>query len=238
MTASQSPTVFYKGDSYSTIKRYIADQSIDCIYFNPPFGTTKNNWDEKLNWKQLFEEFYRVLQPDGVIIIHCSVPFNYTLIREAPKPPTYSWYWKKEGVTCPFIAKVQPMRNTEEVLVWTNKHVRYYPQRVGDEERTITANGGRSDLPTSYYGKLYEREPKIVKGYLQTHHIDMKRSVDGFSTRPTEMVELMIKSYTKEGDTILDPTCYKGMCGVIAKRMGRKWIGIDKHFLPERLLSG
>jgi DNA modification methylase len=64
----------------------------------------------------------------------------------------------------------------------------------------------------------------------------MKSVVDGFSTRPKELIELLISSYTKEGDTILDPTCYRGITGRISKAMGRRWIGIDKYFFADYIL--
>jgi DNA modification methylase len=224
----------YIGDNLRIISNNIPDKSISFIYFNPPFGTTKQDWDEKLNWKLLFKEFFRVLKDDGVIAIHCSVPFNYVLIRESPIPPNYSWYWKKESITCPLIAKHQPLRNTEEILVWTNKKTKYFPQRVGTEIRQQGGNYEKQKY--SYYGNGSKQPKQQVIGKYQTHHIDMPRLIDGYSTRPVEMVELMIKSYTQEGDTILDPTCYKGLTGTVAKRMNRKWIGIDKYFYPTKLL--
>jgi site-specific DNA-methyltransferase (adenine-specific) len=223
----------YIGDNLQIISNSIPDKSISFIYFNPPFGITKQEWDEKLNWKKLFAEFFRVLKDDGVIAIHCSVPFNYTLIREAPKPPTYSWYWKKEAHTVPMIAKIQPLRNTEEILIWNNKKPRYFPQKNGTE---ITKQGEKTQKnDVSYYGKHYLPRKTYVGKY-QTHHIDMPRLIDGFSTRPLELIKLMINSYTQEGDTILDPTCYEGLCGKIAKDMNRKYIGIDKYFFPKKLL--
>lgn len=230
---------FYKGDNLTLIKRHIPSKSINLIYFNPPYGTTRQKWDEKLDWSKLFEEFFRILKDDGMLVIHASIPFNYTLIRAAPKMPTYTWYWEKENSTCPLISNHQPLRNTEEILVWKNKKTTYYPQRVGDIERYATSHK-TGDLQTNYYlnSKCNEviLERKKVKGYLRTHHISMKREIDEFSTRPRELIELMINSYTKPGDTILDPTCFKGYCGAIAKEMGRNWIGMDKYFLPTKLM--
>jgi DNA modification methylase len=226
-------TTFYIGDNSTLIPRFIPDTSINLIYFNPPFATTQNKWDTQLNWEVLFKEFYRVLKPNGVIVIHCSIPFNYPLIRVAPKPPAYSWYWKKENVTCHLMAGTQPLRNTEEILVWTNKKKCYYPQRVGDELRTVTPNGA-----TSYYNHCNTTHQKQVKGKCQTHFIEMKRTVDGFSTRPIELVELIIKSYTQEGDTILDPTCYKGLTGRVSKKLNRHYIGMDKNFYPQLYKDG
>lgn len=229
-------TTVYIGDNLNIITNNIQSRSIDFIYLNPPFGTTRQKWDEKLNWAELFKQFFRVLKEDGVLAIHCSVPFNYTLIRDAPKAPSYSWYWLKENVTNPLIANLQPLRNTEEILVWTNKRTRYFPQRIGDESRSYISRGGITN-DTCYYGPAKVMDKKSVTGRYQTHHIDMKRAIDGFSTRPEELIELMIKSYTKEGDTVLDPTCYKGVCGVVAKRLSRKYIGIDKYFYPEKIMA-
>jgi site-specific DNA-methyltransferase (adenine-specific) len=220
----------YIGDNLQIITNNIQDNTIDFIYFNPPFGTTKQSWDNKLDWPRLFKEFFRVLKEDGVLAIHCSIPFNYTLIREAPKAPSYSWYWLKENISCHLNVNKQPLRNTEEILIWTNKKTRYYSQRIGEEERTFTTGS------TKGYYDGSTKVTKTVKGRSQTHHITMKRNVDGFSTRPRELVELMLNSYTKPGDIILDPTCYKGMCGVISKELGRKYIGIDKYFYPEKLM--
>ena len=240
--SSSMSATFHKGDNLKIISEQIKDKSIDFIYFNPPYATTRQKWDEKLNWKKLFPEFFRVLKDDGVLAIHCSVPFNYVLIREAPRAPNYSWYWKKEGTTNPLLANTQPLRNTEEILVWSNKRNRYNPQRVGNEKRRIFTLGGNRPKKdgSAYYGHSKscdaERTFKEVEGKYQTHLIDMKRHRDGFSTRPRELVELMINSYTKEGDVILDPTCYLGMCGAIAKEMKRNWIGIDKNFYPLKLM--
>jgi site-specific DNA-methyltransferase (adenine-specific) len=223
---------FIKGDCLVEIKK-LKDNSIDFIYFNPPFGTTKQWWDEKLNWKELFIEMFRVLTNTGSIAIHCSVPFNYTLIQAAPKPPTYTWYWNKLGTTNPLIAKKQPLRHIEEILIWNKKTVKYNPQRVGNEIRYAHADG-RSDYVDPL--KNASSVKKQVIGKYQTHYIECKRKIDGFSTRPDSLIELFIKSYTNENDKVLDMTCYKGLSGVICRKLNRKWIGFDKYFFPELLM--
>lgn len=226
---------FYKGDCHKLIQQIPAN-SLDLIYFDPPFGTTRNFWDDTLDWKLLFAEFFRVLKDTGTLVIHCSVPFNYTLIRAAPNPPNYSWYWKKDNVTNPYLAKIQPLRNTEEILVWTKKKTIYYPQRIGTEEIYIT--GKKPKYKNSYYGSAKKTTAARTEiGRLQTHFIDMKRKRDKFSTRPDELVELIYKSYTKPGDKVLDPTCFGGMSGVIAKRLGLHWTGFDLYHLPYKLIE-
>ena len=203
--------------------------SIDLIYTNPPFnGATRNKWDTKINWKEWFDEAFRVLKPTGNIVLHCAIPFNYTLIREAPCVPSYTWYWKKDNVTLPFIAKIQPMRCVEEILVWKCPKGQYFPQRVGTEERIVHNNG-----KSSYYGAITKQEPKKVIGKLQTHFLEMDREIDGFSTRPRDMVRLIYDSYSKEGDVVLDTFCNDGMSSQCCE--GRHWIGIDLFHEPTKL---
>lgn len=224
---------FYRGDCLVQMKK-LPSKSIDFIYFNPPFATTYQPWDEALPWKAIFEQAFRLLKKDGTLAIHCSVPFNYTLIREAPRAPNYSWYWNKLNSTTPLLAKKQPLRCVEEILVWTNKKVKYNPQRVGTETRTVKSKGRTRYVQME---TLKDVEEQQVVGKYQTHYIAMPRTIRGFATRPDEMIELFIKSYTNEGDTILDPTCYLGLSGRIATALNRKWIGIDKYFYPTELLN-
>lgn len=218
-------SIFYKGDVFTILKNQIPNKSINLIYIDPPFGTTKNFWDEKLDWSKLFDEMFRVLKDDGMIVIHCSIPFNYELIRSAPKPPSHSWYWLKDSPTCPLIANVQPLRQVEEILVWKNKKATYYRQQIGTEIRPssyMTLN--------NYYGKDVKKKSTKIIGKTRTHFLEMKRNIDGFATRPDEMIKLMIDSYSKEDDTILDLFCYNGIS--YRNKGNRKWIGIDKFFYP------
>ena len=223
---------YYKADCLEQMKK-MKSGSIDFLYFNPPFGTTYQPWDESLDWKKIFPEMFRLLKSSGTLAIHCSVPFNYTLIRDAPRPPNYSWYWDKINQTTPLLAKKQPLRQVEEILVWTNK-VKYFPQRVGTEIRTFVSHG---DTRYVMMESLTKQKPQTVIGKYQTNLIRMKTHIRKFATRPDKLIELFIHSYTQEGDTILDPTCYEGLSGRIALQMNRKWIGIDKYYFPKELID-
>ena len=223
---------FHKGDSLQLIKK-IPSNSINLIYIDPPFATTAQFWDEKVDWVKLFPEMLRVLKDTGMLVIHCSVPFNYELIRACKTPPSYSWYWFKPGPPTNYLnANQQPLRCVEEILVWKKKKNTYYRQQIGEEERESFWSSG-----SDYYGTVKERKKTVMKGKTRTHFLDMKRSLDGFSTRPKEMLQLMVKSYSTEGDTVLDLFCYKGLSGVVCKELGRNWIGFDKYHTPELLLE-
>jgi DNA modification methylase len=221
---------FYRADCFDAMAR-MQSKSINLIYFDPPFGTTQNHWDEKLNWSRVFAECFRLLTDTGMLVIHCSIPFNYELIRAAPKPPSHTWYWTKDSHTNPMLSKIQPLRDTEEILVWKNKKSVYYPQKIGTDPQKSTYM-----TTDGYYGKDRRNATSTTNiGKFRTHSIVMARDRDGFSTRPRALVELMINSYSKEGDTMLDLFCYKGLS--YQCKGDRKWIGVDKHFVPSILLK-
>lgn len=223
---------FKRGDSLELLQQ-LDSKSIQFIYFDPPFGTTKQFWDEKQDWEKIFVECFRVLQDGGMLAIHCSIPFNYELIRSAPSPPAYTWYWNKQGSPTNYLnANQQPLRCVEEILVWKKNKNTYYRQQIGNQERYSSWTNG-----SDYYGSTQPLKKTILKGKTRTHYLEMKRDLDGFSTRPREIVELMIKSYSQEGDTVLDLYCYKGLSGVVCKELKRNWIGFDKYHSPELLFE-
>lgn len=225
-------TEFKRGDSLHLIKT-LQSGTVDLLYIDPPFATTAQFWDEEIDWKTLFPQMFRVLKDTGMLVIHCSLPFTYELIRSAPVPPLYHWIWRKLGSPTNYLnANKQPMRCCEEILVWKKKKNTYYRQQIGDEERDSSWSSG-----SEYYGTVKPAKKTVMKGLTRTHYIEMHRSLDGFSTRPKEMVELMIKSYSAEGDTVLDLFCYKGLSGVVCKELNRNWIGFDKYHTPELLFE-
>lgn len=219
--------MFHQGDAIVVMKT-LPSNSINLIYSNPPFNSTKHKWDTAVDWAAFFQEADRLLKPGGTVVLHCSIPFNYVLIQA--RAPNYSWYWDKGHTTNPFIAKYQPLRKVEEILVWYSGKPTYYPQRVGDEERTFTSDGC-----TGYYGNTVKQKKQTVKGKYQTHLINMKRRIDGFSTRPTELIQLIYDSYSVEGDTVLDPFCNDGLSSTCCP--GRNWVGIDLNHQPKYLGS-
>ena len=223
---------FERTDCLLFLKKQATD-SIDLLLIDPPFGTTKQVWDSKIDWKQFFTESFRILKKTGMLVIHSSQPFTYELIRSAPKPPLYNWIWNKGGSPTGYLsANHQPLRCCEEILIWKKKKTTYFRQQIGEEEReSFTAT------PSGYTLAVAPRKKTVIKGKTRTHYLDFKRDVDGFSTRPREMVELMIKSYSKEGDTVVDCFCYKGLSGVVCKELGRRWIGSDLYHLPTLLMG-
>ena len=121
---------YIEGDIQEIIKT-VEDKSIDFIYTDPPFGTTRASWDKGLNWGLLFPEMWRVLKPKGTICLYASIPFTYELLRY--EKPKYHYSWKKNNSTGFFQAKNQPLRNMEEIFIYYKKKGTYNPQMEGDK---------------------------------------------------------------------------------------------------------
>ncbi len=220
--------MFIEGDIHEVIKT-IENNSIDFIYTDPPFAITSAKWDKPLNWKELFPEMWRVLKPNGVIALYCSMPFTYELLKyETPK---YHWTWIKNNSTGFFQVKYQPLRQTEEILIYYQNKGQYFPQMIGDKfypKRKVKVGGGQG-----YYNALKRTKNEICKeeghvGNYPTNVINFPiRKDDTGITRTDEHIDFFIKSYTNEGDKILDMTCHNNYVSKRCEILNRKYIGVD-----------
>lgn len=222
-------TNYIFGDIHSKIKD-LPDNSVDFIYTSPPFGITEAKWDKPLDWAVLWPEMWRVLKPNGVVALYSTQKFTYELLKyEVPK---YHYTWIKSNSTGFFQAKKQPLRNTEEILIYYKKQPTYNPQMVG----------------TKWYPKIYKkmkdkeehfgRRTNITKttiskteghfGHYPTTAKSWKvRRKGGGITRDDENIDYFIKTYTNENDTILDMTCCNTIVGDRATLHKRNYIGIE-----------
>ena len=209
------------GDIHEVIKT-IPDGSIDFIYNDPPFATTENKWDKPLRWNELFDECWRVLKPNGVIALHCSMSFTYELIKH--EIPKYHYIWIKDRSTNFFHAKKQPLRRQEEILLFYKRQPTYNPQMTGDKYFK-TGKAGKS----KYYGSRGETNQADTghTGKYPTNVLYYPRHIRGASTRPDKLVDFFINTYSNENDTILDLTCYNGLTGVRCQALHRNYIGVD-----------
>ena len=223
---------FVVSDCLDYIKT-LPDNSVDLFYFDPPFATTNNKWDKALNWKELFPEMFKKIKEFGNIVIHASMPFTYELIRH--KAPRYHWIWMKDNVTNFFHAKFQPLRKQEEILIYYNKRgATYNPQMIGNKW-IPRGKAGQS----KYYHSTKDKEK--IKFYNENKNEDghygkypnnviefprKKERIDG-ATRSNELVDYFIKTYSNEGDLVIDLTCHSGIIGQRCKELNRNYVGVD-----------
>jgi len=212
------------GDIHEKIKE-LDTNSIDLIYTNPPFNTTGKQWDKPLNWIELWKEMDRVIKDNGIILLHCSIPFTYDLIRI--RKPNYNYVFVKNNPTNFFHAKKQPLRQVEEILVYYKKSHTYNPQMIGTD---LMLN----NRTNSYEGDLYygNQKPNISnhKGRFPTTFLGkFSRILQKSSPKSIDdnITIKMIKTYSNENDTILDMTCCDKNNGTIASNLKRNYIGID-----------
>lgn len=233
-----------KGDCLERMKE-IKNGSVDMILTDPPYGTTACKWDSIIPLEPMWEQLKRVIKPNGAIVMTASQPFTTTLIASNMDMFKYCWYWEKSRPTGFANAKKQPLRKIEDVAVFYKKHPTYNPQGLtrinkvcknsntcgGDTVRSDTAeSSGKGSLRTG--GKEYFQE---FTNY-PTQVLSIK-SNEGKKLHPTQkpvaLMEYLIKTYTNEGETVLDFTMGSGTTGVACVNTSRKFIGIemdDKYF--------
>lgn len=225
---------YIKGDIHDVIKT-LDTNSIDFIYTDPPFAITHASWDKGLDWKNLFPEMWRVLKPNGIIALYASIPFTYELLKyETPK---YHYSWIKNNSTAFMLAKKQPLRQVEEIFIYYKKPGTYNPQMVGDKEYPMDMVGSYGGQ--NYYGKNHKdrscmkkeeiyNKNKGHKGRYPTTFKDWKIRRDGTGiTRTDEQIDYFIKTYTNEGDKILDMTCHNNHVGKRCEALNRQYLGVD-----------
>ncbi len=195
-----------------------------------PYGITQNKWDVLINLDNLWTDWKRVLVDNGVIVLCASQPFTTYLISSNPKMYKYSWVWKKGNKPTGFLnAKKQPLRITEDILVFYNKQCTYNPQMIpGDHCHSIGKAKNTNKSKSSNYGEYLRTETNSVLKYPQTI-IDIPRDQKLVhpTQKPVALFEYLIKTYTNEGDTVLDSCLGSGTTLEACKNTNRNCIGYE-----------
>ena len=220
----------YKGDCLELMPKHVEDKSIDMILADLPYGTTQNKWDSVIDLDKLWTEYKRVIKDNGAIVLFGAQPFTSALIMSNLKMFKYDWVWQKPKGTGHLNAKKQPMRDKEDVLVFYKKQCTYNPQMTEGTPYDGNARTGSKQQTTSY-GK-YKQDREVNKGVRYPKQVQKFGVVERGTLHPTEkpleLVEYMIKTYTNEGDLILDNTCGSGTTGLGAKNINRNYIMMEQ----------
>mgnify|MGYP001607592041 CR=1 FL=1 len=224
------------GDCHEVVKDIETD-SINLLYTNPPFGITNAEWDKSLNWESLWPEIWRVLKPNGAVVIHSSMPFTFDLVSSQREFFKYNYVWVKNIATGFFMADKQPLRKHEDICVFYKNPPTYNPQMIGKEfhKKRIVKHGGSEE----YWGKSehkgnwgYETEEGGHTGRFPSTVIKFntkksKANTEDAQTNSMEMIGFFIKTYSNENDTVLDLCSYKGDRAIMCKQLKRNYIGIE-----------
>ena len=221
-----------QGDCLERMKE-IPSGSVDMILTDPPYGTTACKWDSIIPLEPMWEQLKRVIKPNGAIVMTASQPFTTTLISSNMKMFKYCWVWEKEqGVNFQH-AKRQPLKIHEDVCIFSLGPPRYYPQNLipCNITKSNKGKGGSlghlsSESKRKIYSQKFTNYPKTIQKFNRQR---------GFhpTQKPVALMEYLIKTYTNEGETVLDFTMGSGTTGVACVNLNRKFIGIemdDKYF--------
>ncbi len=224
---NDKPYTLLLGDCLEKMKD-IPDGSIDMILCDLPYGTTACKWDAVIPFDRLWTEYKRATKKGAAIVLTASQPFTSALVMSNPKWFRHEWIWHKNRGTNPFAAKYAPMKRHESVLVFGTSKVAYYPQtRKGKPYRGFSSE-------TATIGEVYGDGKSVHKdnpeGLLLP--ITVQEVACEFGLHPTQkpvvLMEYLIKTYTNEGQTVLD-NCF-GSCstGVACLNTNRCFIGIER----------
>ena len=215
-----------KGDCLEKMQD-IESGSIDMILTDPPYGTTACKWDSVIDFDLMWEQLNRIIKPNGAIVLFGSEPFSSALRMSNIKNYKYDWIWKKSNIMGFLNAKKRPLKEVENVMVFNSKV--YNPQGL----KINTKGKNRRGKQTEVTGKYKPVNLSTHTNYPRT--IQPFKNERGFhpTQKPVALMEYLIKTYTNEGETVLDFTMGSGSTGVAAKNLNRDFIGIeldDKYF--------
>ena len=217
------------GDCLEKMKD-IEDKSIDMILCDLPYGTTRCKWDVVIPFDKLWEQYKRVIKNDGAIVLFGSEPFTSKLILSNLKMFKYELIWNKVQGKQPFLAKIQPMKSHENILVFCKSKTVYNPQMSLGKPYTDKRKGqiAKTEHYERFERQSYEnkstRYPVSVLTYNNPNYKGMHPTA-----KPVPLLEYLIKTYTNENEVVLDNCMGSGSTGVACLNVNRKFIGIEKE---------
>ena len=216
----------YNDDCFN-IFPHIENKSIDLILADLPYGTTACKWDTILPLDKLWEDYSRIIKKDGKIVLTAAQPFTSLLVSSNFKDFKYELIWEKPQGTNPLNAKVMPLKSHENILIFSKNKGTYNPQMetgapyagFSSEDKKIgEVYGSAKSKHNENFGTRY---PKSILRFSQD------RGGLHPTQKPVPLFEYLIKTFSNEGELILDNTMGSGTTGVACANSGRRFVGIE-----------
>jgi len=216
------------GDCLDLMKT-IADESIDAIIADLPYGTTYCKWDAIIPLDNMWDAFDRIIKPNGAIVLTASQPFTSSLVMSRPNMFRTEWIWDKVNGTNFANAKKHPLKVHESILVFGKQATNYYPIMVQGKPNH---KQGKSTSNKSETRLINTRSKDDLSGLkypksIQTFAKHSSQCGLHPTQKPIELMEYLVKTYSKQGDTVLDLTMGSGTTGVACITNDREFIGIE-----------
>lgn len=218
------------GDCLELMKE-IPDDSVDMVLCDLPYGTTQNKWDSIIPMDRLWQEYWRICR--GPVVLTAAQPFTSILVSSAITKFKYDWVWKKPKGTGHLNAKKMPMRDKEDILVFSNGPTTYNPQFTDGlpyKDKAGKDHSSSTSMTESYGAYTNKREDNHGKRYPKQvlEFGVVERGTVHPTQKPVALMEYLIRTYTNEGDTVMDNCMGSGTTGVACKNTGRSFIGIER----------
>jgi len=207
----------------------IADKSIDMILCDLPYGTTACKWDTIIPFEPLWEQYKRIIKDNGAIVLTASQPFTSMLVMSNLKMFKYELIWDKAKPSTGLHAKTQPLRQHENILIFGNP--KYYPIMEKAKERIDkprVANNGEAFGGKEILRQHLNKGLKYPRSLLKISNADQNNRLHP-TQKPVALFEYLIKTYTNEGDTVLDNCAGSFTTAIACENLKRNWICIEKE---------
>ena len=229
MANEQLLNTVIQGDCLVEMKR-IEDKSIDMILCDLPYGTTRNKWDSVIPLDELWAEYNRIIKDNGAVVLTAAQPFTTTLIASNLRNFKYTLVWDKKMSSGFLNAKKMPLRRHEDVCVFYKKPPKYNPQM--EARGKPRKKGGYVGGNKGCYGDYGDKQT-VNNLYYPTSILEFSNANQSNKLHPTQkpvaLFEYLIKTYTNEGETVLDNCLGSGTTAVAAINTGRNFIGIERE---------
>ena len=221
------------------IMKTIEDNSIDAIITDPPYGTTACKWDSVIDFDLMWEQLNRIIKPNGAIVLFGSEPFSSALRMSNIKNYKYDWVWEKSMPTGMATSSFMPMKYHETISIFVNKGKPTYNKIMMErsESGKVRAKSPIQSKSQSNHIKLGNQEakqynpnkvnPKTILKFNSVSNAP-KGNKQHPTQKPVPLMEYLIKTYTKENETVLDFTMGSGTTMLACKNTNRNGIGIEK----------
>jgi site-specific DNA-methyltransferase (adenine-specific) len=205
--------------------------SVDMVLCDLPYGTTACKWDAVIPFAPLWAEYRRVCKPNAAIVLTASQPFTTALIGSNLKDFRYCWVWEKTMASNFALARKQPFKKHEDVCVFFRKQPTYNPRMEegaayndnrssGARNASVGTEDGIKRVPIANAGTRF---PSSVQRFSNGNNGNVHPT-----QKPVALMEYLIRTYTNEGETVLDNTMGSGTTGVACRLLGRNFIGIER----------
>ena len=216
----------YKGDCLEIMKD-IKDKSIDMILCDLPYGTTACKWDAIIPFEPLWEQYKRIIKDHSAIVLFGSEPFSSALRMSNIKDYRYDWIWEKEQGANFMLCKYQPYKVHETISVFSKKRHTYMPQMTKGKPY-ISGKGTSGEITNNVVKKQTKNNGTRYPRSIQKFNTDKSKGSLHPTQKPVALLEYLIKTYTNEGETVLDNCMGSGSTGEACLRTNRNFIGIEK----------